>query len=254
MTPIEKAETALNSRIERLQANLGTADSEPARRFIFQSLVVCIGIGEALRDYVRMIGQYAQARHGELKPTHDTLAAQHAELLKTGQELLERLKAAPTDRAIRKEIEAVQRNMAAIQKTLKRGANALQRETAPSIAMIDKLALSVRRIAEADQIDALQRVIKMFVGDVRELYAAQPTLPAKALIDPAPWEKSALAELAGATDSHEAYARAGYQAVLAIEMMTMAVSPTPPDTAEAAIRRANESVAARLKAISGRFA
>src|SRR5688500_8705383 len=118
MTPIEKAENALNGRISQLQASLREAKSETAQRFLIQSLVVCIGIGEALTDYVRMIGEYAKGRHGELKQTHDTLTAQHAGLLKTGQELLERLKADPTDRALRKEIEAAQKSMAAIQKNL----------------------------------------------------------------------------------------------------------------------------------------
>jgi hypothetical protein len=253
MTPIEKAENALNTRISQLQASLVETKSETAQRFLIQSLVVCIGIGEALTDYVKMIGQYAQGRHGELKPTHDTLTAQHADLLKSGHELLERLKANPTDRALRKEIEVVQRNMAAIQKSLKRGANALQRETAPSIALIDQLSLGVRRLAEADQIDALKRAIKMIVGNVQELYRDQPTLPAKDIIDVAAWEKSAVFEIEQATDSHEAYVSAGYQAMLALDVMTMAVSPTPPRTAEEAIQRANESVAARVKAITARF-
>ncbi|MDO8541404.1 MAG: hypothetical protein Q7S40_13280 [Opitutaceae bacterium] len=253
MAPIEKAENALNRRIDRIQAALREAEPETARRFLIQSLVVCIGIGEALKDYVRMIGQYAQGRHGELKPTHDTLTAQHADLLKSGHELLERLKASPADRAIRKEIEIVQRNMAAIQRTLRRGANALQREVAPSIAMIDKLAESVRRLGEADQRDALKRVIKMIVGHARELYLAQPTLEAKDIIDPAAWEKSAGSEINEATDFYEAYARAGYRTILALDVMTMAVSQTPPRTAEEAIHRANESAAARVKAITARL-
>jgi hypothetical protein len=100
MTPIEKAEQALNRRIDQLQANLREADTEPAQRFLFQSLVVCTGIGEALTEYIKMIGQYAQGRHGELKETHATLSAQHDELLKSGNELLDRLKAAPSDQAI----------------------------------------------------------------------------------------------------------------------------------------------------------
>lgn len=253
MTPIEKAENALNGRISQLQANLREAKSETAQQFLFQALVVCIGIGEALTGYVRMIGQYAQGRHGELKQTHDTLTAQHADLLKSGQEMLERLKATPTDRALRKEIEVAQKSMAAIQKNLKRGANALQRDVAPSIAMIDKLALGVRRLGEADQIDALKRAIRMIVGDVHELYRTQPTLPVKDIIDAAAWEKTAVSEIEQATDSHEAYARAGYQAMLALDVMTMAVSPTPPRTAEEAISRANESVAARVRAIAARF-
>jgi hypothetical protein len=253
MTPIEKAEAALNSRLERIRTNLRETKLEATRQFLFQSLLVCIGIGEALTDYVKMIGQYAQARHSELKQAHDTLTAQHADLLKSGNELLERLKAEPTDRAIRKEIEQVQQGMAVIQKTLRRGANSLQRELAPSMAMIDEFALSVRRLSEADQLDALKRVIKAVIGHVHELYLTQPGLPAKDIIDAEAWEKSAIAAVDEATDFSEAYARTGYQTILALDVMTMAVSSAPPRTTEEAIGRANESVAARLKAITARF-
>jgi hypothetical protein len=253
MTPIEKAENALNGRIERLQANLREAKSEATQRFLFQSLVVCIGIGDALKDYVRMIGQFAQGRHGELQQAQATLTAQHADVLKSGQELLERLKVNPTDRGIRKEIEQAQKTMAAIQKTLRRGANALQREVAPSMAMLEPLALGVRRLSEADQIDALKRITQGFIGHVRELYRTQPTLPAKDIVDTASWEKSAGSEIDRATDFYEACAGAGYQAMLALDLMAMAVSPTPPRTAAEATQRANESVAARLKTITARF-
>jgi len=254
MTPIEKAENALNRRIERLQAALREAKSERARQFMFQSLVVCLGLGEALKDYVKMIGQYAQGRHRELKQAHDALTAQHADLLKSGHALLERFKAAPTDRALRQEIERAQHAMTAIQKTLRRGANSLQREIAPSMALIDKLADSVRRLAEADQIETLKRVTRLVLGQARELYRAQPTLPSKDIIDAAAWEKSAVSAIDEATDFHEAYARAGFQAMLALDVMTMAVSPAPPRTTDEAIQRANESVSARLKGITARFA
>lgn len=254
MTPIEKAETALNGRIERIQAALAAAKSERERQFLVQSLVVSIGLGEALTDYVRMIGQYAQARHGGLKQTHDTLTAQHADLLSSGKELLERFKADPTDRAIRQEIEQTQRRMAVIQKTLKRGANALQRDVAPSTATIDPLALSLRRLCEAGEIDALKRATKAMIGHVGDLYRAQPGLPVKAIVDGPAWENSAASEIDAATDSHEAYARAGYQAMLALDLMTLAVSPSPPRTPEEAAQRAGESIAARLKAITARFA
>lgn len=254
MTPIEKAENALNRRIERLQAKLGDASSETARNFLLQSLVACVGIGEALTHFVKSIGHYAQGRHGELKRTHDSLTAQHADLLKSGNELLERLKANPGDRAIRKEIEQAQQNMAAIQKTLRRGANALQREVAPGIAMIDKLAASLRRFGEAEELEPLKRVVRMLVEDVRELYRAQPTLPAKDIIDAASWEKSSLADIDRATDFHEAYAGVGYHAMLALELMALAVSTAPPRTSEEAIQRAGEAVAARLREIMARFA
>ena len=253
MTPIEKAENALNRRISQLQAHLRESTSETTQRFLLQSLVVSIGIGEALTDYVKKIGEYAQSRHRELKPAHDTLTAEHAEVLKSAQALLEQFKANPTDQALRKKIEAAQRNMAAIQKSLRRGANALQREVAPSIGMIDPLALSVRRLAEAEESDTLKRVINQFAEHVHELYRVQPSLPAKDIIDPADWGKSAGAEIDQATDSHEAYARTGHQAMLAIDMMTLAVSPTPPRTNAEAIERASESVAARVKAITARL-
>src|SRR5688500_5297321 len=214
MAPIEKAETALNRRIERIQKTLREAESETAQKFLVQALVVSVGIGEALADYVRMIGQYAEGRHSGLKQSHDTLTMQHAGMLKSGQELLERWKANPADRTLRKEIEIVQRNMATVQKTLRRGPNALQREIAPSMAMIDKLANSVRRLSEADELGALKRVTKMAVGHVRELYLAQPTLESKEIIDAAAWEKSAASEIDQATDYHDAYARAGYQVML----------------------------------------
>lgn len=254
MTPIEKAETALNGRIERLQANLREAQSETARQYLFQSLVACIGTGEALTGFVRAIGEFAQGRHGELKEAHTTLTAQHADLLKAGNEQLARLKANPADRAILKEIEATQRKMEAIQKSLKRGANALQREVAPSMAQIDELALTVRRLGEADQLDAFKRVARMAIGNARELYLSQPTLPAKDIIDAADWEKSALAAIDQATDTHEAYACTGHQVMLALAVMTLAVSSTPPQTSEEATQRAGEAVAARLKAITERFA
>lgn len=253
MTPIEKAETALNLRIERIQTSLRETKSEAARQFLFQSLVVCAGIGEALRDYIKAIGQYAQERHGELKQTHDTLTAQHADLLKAGNELLGRFKASPKDRALRKELEQAQKAMESIQKTLRRGANALQREVAPSMGMIDQMALSIRRLGEADAMDALKRVTKEVIDHTRELYRTQPTLPARDLIDATAWETSAAAEIERAPDFYAAYACAGFQVMRALDLMTLAVSPAPPSTTEEATHRANESVATRLKAITARF-
>lgn len=253
MTPHQKAVNAINTRLERLQANLADARVETAQRFLFQSLVVTVGMGEALNDYITMVGQHAQRRHGIVKQANETLGAQHADLLKSGRELLEKLKANPTDRAIRKEIERAQQRMAAVQKSVRRGANALQRELAPSLAMIDQMAASVRRFSEADESDALKRLLKTIVGQVSELYAAQRTLPAKDVIDPVAWEKSAVSEIDQAADFYDAYARAGYQATLALELMTMALSENPPRTAEEATRRANEAAAVRVKEITARF-
>ena len=253
MTPHEKAVTALNARLERLQANLREANAESAQRFLFQSLVVTLGVAEALNDYIKGVGQYARRRHGELKETNEALAAQHAGLLESGRDLLEKLKASPADRGLRREIERAQQAMAAIQKNLRRGANALQRDLAPSLALIDQMAESVRRLGEAEQSDALKRLLKTIVGRVRELYAAQPALPAKELVDAAAWEKAAIADIEQAAGFHDAYARAGYQATLALEWMIMAVSENPPRTAEEATQRANEAVSLRLKEITGRL-
>jgi hypothetical protein len=253
MTSLEKTEAALNRRLERLQANLRETTSEEARRFLFQSLVVCVGLGEALTDYLKTIGEYAQGRHGALKLGNEELIAQHADLLKSGNELLARLQATPDDRVVRKEIELTQHAMAAIQKNLRRSANALQRDLAPSMAIVDEIAVSVRRLAEADQKDGLKRAIALIVGNARDLYRTQPSLPAKDLIDAAAWENSAESALNQAGDFHEAYARAGYQALLALAAMTMAVSQTPPQTADEMMRHVSGSVAARLKAIAERF-
>jgi hypothetical protein len=253
MTPTEKAEAALNTRLERLQVNLRAAASESSRRFLAQSIVACLGLGEAMTDYVKMIGEYAQGRYGEIKQSHATLTMQHADLLKAGGELLERLKAAPNDSGIRKEIERTQQAMESIKKTLRRGANTLQRDLAPSMGMVDKIAASVRRFAEAEQPETLKRAIGTIIGHVRELYLSHPDLPAKDIIDAAAWEKSAANEIEHASDFFEAYALTGYQALRAVAVMTMAVSSTPPQTAEEANRYANESVAARLKEITVRF-
>jgi hypothetical protein len=254
MTPHEKAVNAANARLERLQANLSAAKAESARQFLVQSLVVTVGVAEALNDYAEMVGAYAERRHANVKQANEPLGGQHADLLRSGKELLEKLKANPTDRSIHKEIELVQQKMAGLQKTLRRAANALQRELAPGLAMIDQMAVSVRRLVEADQSDALKRVLKTIVGQVRELYATQPELPAKDVIEAAAWEASILAEIEQAAGFYDAYARSGYQATLALELTTMAVSEAPPRTAEEATQRANEAAAARLKEITTRIA
>jgi hypothetical protein len=254
MTPIEKAETALNSRIERIQANLAAASTEGEQQLQFQSLIVCVGIGEALRDYVKTIGDFARGRHAELKQAHDSLTARHARVLQSGNELLERFKANPADQALRKEIDLAQKDMANIQKTLRHGADSLRRDVGPSMGMIDELALTVRRFAEADQLEGMKRITKSFLGHAHELYRTQPTLPSKDIIDAVAWENSALTEVDQAADFHEAYARAGFQAIIAIEVMTMAVSSQPPEDAAEAAARANEAAASRLKQIATRLA
>lgn len=253
MTPHEKAVSAINARLERLQANLREAKDESAQRFLLQSIVVTLGMAEALSDYAKRVGEFAKRRHAELKQASEAFTAQHAELLKAGQEQLEKLKAAPTDRALRKEIESTQKKMETVQKNVRRGANALQRDLAPGLAMIDKMSESIKRVGEAEQNEALKRVLKATVGHVRELYAAQAGLP-KGLVEAAVWEKSAAAEIEQAAGFYDAYARAGYQVTLALEWMALAMTESPPSTAEEANERANAAVAARVKEITGRFA
>jgi uncharacterized protein YoxC len=254
MTPHEKAVTALNRRIERLQASLAEATEESTRRFLFQAIVVTLGLGEALNDFIRKVGAYAQRRHGELKQTNEAMAAQHAALLQSGKELLEQFKANPTDRALRKEIERTQREMEAIQKNLRRGANALQRDVAPGVAMIDTLAESVRRISDAEDVAAMKRLLKSLVEQVQELHATQPGLPAKNLVDATAWETAMVAEIDRASERYDAFARVGYQAVVALEMAAIAVAESPPATSEEATARVDGAVAARLKEITARFA
>jgi hypothetical protein len=252
MNPTEKAVNALNHRLERLQANLREAQSETARRFLLQSLVVTAGMGEAMTDYIKRVGQHAQLRQAAFKQTTTTLGERHAELLKSGTVLLEQLKANPTDRALRDDIDRTQQDMAAIQKNLRRGAHELQAELSLIMAMIDEIAVSVRRLSEADQPDVLKRVLKRVVEYVRELYAGlEATRRAKDIIDPDSWEQVTVDPTA---DFYDAYARAVYQAMLAFDLMTMAVSENPPSTAEEATHRASESATARVKDITARFA
>jgi hypothetical protein len=253
MTPIEKAETALNRRLERLQVNLREASSESARRFLAQSMMVCVGLGEALTDYVRAIGRYAQRRHGELKQVNETLIAQHAGLLDSGNELLTQLKANPGDRTLRQEIERAQREMAAIQKTLRRGADSLQRDLAPSMGLVDKLSVSIRRFGEAEQLDSLNRSIGLIIENVEELYRAQASLPARHIIDAISWKKSVASETEQSGDFYEAYALGGFQALRAVEAVSMAVSEKPPESTGELSERADAAVATRLKAVAARF-
>jgi hypothetical protein len=253
MNSTEKAEAELNGRLERLQVNLRTATGETSRRFLTQSILVSVALGEAMTDYVRMIGDYARARYSEIKQEQGTLMPQHAELLKRGGELLEQLKASPDDRSIRKEIERTQHGMETIQRTLRRRADGLQRDLAPSMGMVEKIATSVRRFAEADQLEGLKRAIGTMVEHVNELYQSHPALPAKNLINAEAWESSAYAEIDQASDFYEAFALTGYQALRALAVMTMAVSEAPPKSPEEAHQHANGAVAARLKEITVRF-
>ncbi|MGH7995013.1 MAG: hypothetical protein ACRD27_03110 [Terracidiphilus sp.] len=253
MTPHEKAVNAINARLERLQANLRETRGEDAQRVLLRSLVVTIGVAEALNDYIRTVGRYAQRRHGQLKQANEALGARHAELLDSGKALLEKLKANPADRTLRKEIELAQQSMTAVQKSVRRGANTLQRELAPCLAMIDQMATSVRCFAEADRKDELKRLLKAVAGQVRELYGAHPSLPADNLIDAEAWESSGAAEIEGGADFYVGYAHAGYQTTLALEFATMALSEVPPRTAEEAAGRAADALAVRLREVAARL-
>ena len=253
MTPLEKAEAALNSRIERIQTTLNDTPSEAIRPFLFQSLVVCAGIGEALGGYVKAVQSYANNRYGEIKETQAKLSAEHAGLLSSGNDLLERLRANPADRSLLKQIEQAQKNMAAIQKTLRRGTDAFQRDLAPALGIMDKLALNIRRLAEADGIDALKRIATSLFEQVGELYSELPRLPSRHLIDPAALEKTAMAEISQGADFHDRFARVGYQMIFAIELMTQAVSPTPPQTPEETIQRAQAAGTDRVNTIAARL-
>lgn len=253
MTPHEKALQAVNVRLELLQSELRQASLETAQRFLFQSIVITVAAAEALNDYVKVLGQYAQDRHAEVKRSTESLTAQHSELLGEGQVLLERWKANPTDQGARKQLEAAQRNMAALQKSLRRAANSLQRELAPGLAMIDALATSLRRFVEAEKPDVLKRVAKGVIEHVHELYAAQDAVRGKGIVDVAAWESAALAEIDGAAGFWDAFARTGYQLTLALELMSLALLVPPPQDALQATQRANDAVAARVKEITVRF-
>lgn len=254
MTPHEKAVNAINVRLERLQANLRETNVEALQRFLFQSMVATVAVAEGLNDYIRAVGAFAERRHREVKQANEALTVQHAELLKAAQEQLEKLKANPTDRAIRKEIDRAQQSMATIQKSVRRGANVLQRETAPCLALIDAMAMSLRKLTEADQRDALQRHLRTIIGLVRDFYATFRGLPAKNVIDAAGWENAVAAEIEQSVDFYDAYARVGFQATLATELIAMAVSENPPRTATEAMQRGNDAAATRLKQIAARIA
>jgi hypothetical protein len=254
MTPHQKAVNAINARLERLQANLREAKVEAAQRFLLQSLVVTVGVAEALNDYITGVGAYVQRRHAEVKHANEALGQQHADVLSSGKQLLEKLKADPTDRVLRQEIERAQRQMTALQKTVRRAANALQRELAPSLAMIDEMAANVRRFGEAEESDALKRGLKTTLALVRHFYSVQPTLPTKGIVDVAAWERRIALEMDGAADFYDAYARAGYEIILALESLRIAVSERPPGTSEEVTQRADEAAAARVKEVTARFA
>jgi hypothetical protein len=253
MTPMEKAERALNDRIARLQVRLHETPSDTARRHLIQAVVVCVALSEGISDYVRTVQQYAQTRYGELKEEQAALTTRHAGLLDAGKELLEQLKADPADPTVRREIEEAQRAMATIQKTLRKSAETLQREVSPSIRRVDEIAEAVSRLCRAEERNELGRPLRLMISQVQALYRGHPNLPAKGIIDAQAWEASALASIQEATEFDDAHARAGFQVLVALEVMTLAVSPAPPETAEDATRRANEAVAQRIGRITARL-
>lgn len=253
MTPMEKAEHALNERIAHLQVRLNEAQSDTARHHLIQAVVVCVALSEGITDYVRNVQQYAQSRYGELKEKQAALTSHHAELLTAGKGLLEQLKADPADRNVRREIEQAQRAMAAIQKTLRKSADTLQRELSPSLRRVDEIAETVGRLCRAEDKSELGRSIRLMIGEVLALYRGHPNLPAKGVIDASAWETSALSSVEETTEFDDAHARAGFQILVALQVMTLAVSPAPPLTAEDATQRANEAVAQRIQRITARL-
>lgn len=253
MSPIERAEGALNDRVALLQTSLGSAQTATAQATLFQALLASVAVGEALADYVQSVSEYARERHGKLKQMEATLASQHAALLQSGTKLLEQLKANPGDKAVRKEIERTKRTMEGVQQKLRRGSYTLQSDLAPGMTMIDKVALAIRRFAEAAELDGLKRVVKTMVEHANDLYRSQPGLVARNVVDAAVWGKAAQAGVEQAQEFQEAFARAGYQVLLTLDVMRMALSPTPPQSAPEATRRATEAIADRLKATAARI-
>jgi hypothetical protein len=254
MTSIERAERALNLKIEQMQARIQGASGDKPRPDLVQGLLIWAGLGDAITEYVAAISNYAKGRHAELKAKQVTLVAEHDGLLKIGQEQLERLKAHPADPAIRKEIKQTQRSMEAIQKTLRRGAASLQNEVNPSVRIFDTIADHVRRLCESEDKAEIKRWTKAIVQQPEALYRAHPALPSKGVIDTASWEKSASIAIDEASDFQEAQSRAGFQAMIALEVMIMALSPTPPESTEEATTRANAAAAARTKKLMARLA
>lgn len=253
MTAHEKAVAAINARLQQLQAELRATDDETKQRHLLQAVFVTIGAVEALTDFIKSVGAFAQRRHAELKERKAALELRHEELLEAGKAQLERLKADLRDQAVRKELERTQALMAAVQKDLKRGANTLQHEVAPGLAMIDQMSDGVRRLADADKSETLKRLLRMVIEKVGEMYSAQPDLPEKEIVDGELWEKTAGAEVDAAEGFTDAYARTGFQTTLALEYMSMALAETPPATSEEAGQRAQTAVAVRLKEITSRF-
>ena len=253
MTPIEKAERALNHKIEQIQARMAAAGAEKTRPDLVQGLLIWASLGQAITDYVAAINTSAKQRHAELKEKQVALVFEHDNLLRAGQAQLERFKANPEDASIRAELKQTQRNMEAIQKTLRRGAASLQNEVNPSIRILDTLADHVRRLCESEDKIEIKRWTKAIVQQPEALYRAHPALPTKGIIDTASWEMSAAAAVDEANDFQEAQDRAAFQSMLVLEIMIMAISANPPQSTEEATERANASVALRTKNLMARL-
>jgi hypothetical protein len=245
MTPMGKAEAALNGRIAEFQAKLRNAEAEATRRSLVHAVMVLLAIREAVSHYVQAIGDYAKNRFAELKEQQTALTGEHAQLLKSGSEMLERLKANPADREIRKEIERTQRSMEAVQKNLRRGADTFQREIGPSLVLVDKLADSLRRLCESEDQVSLKRATKTLFSDVEEF--------SRVPVDAAAWYRSAAASIDEGTDFYDANARACFQALLALELITLAIS-TRPEAQQNIVETANAAATARVTAVASRLA
>lgn len=253
MALMEQAEKALNARIQDFQTKLQAADAGPLRDSLVQAIVVYAGIGEAISAYVQSINQYATARFGELKTAQGTLTTEHAELLKSGHALLEELKLRPTDRALRKEIERTQRKMETLQKTLRRGADALQREISPGVRSLDELAAALRQLAEAEDTAKLRRAVHSMLAVARDRYHSGDHPPGNGVSPVAAWERGAVEAVENATNFYAAHARAGTHAILVTELLSAAMRVTPPETLDAGLQEAHAAVARRLAAVAERF-
>jgi hypothetical protein len=247
MTPIDKAERALNLKIEQIQMRIQAAGSERPRSDLVQALLIWASLGAAITEFVGTIGQSAKRRHAELKEKQVALIAQHEGLLKSGQEQLERFKANPADPTVRNEIKQTQRSLEAIQKTLRRGAASLQNEVNPSIRILDTAADHVRRLCESEDKTEIKRWTRAIVKQPEALYRTHPALPTSGIINTATWEESATAAIEQAADFLEAQARGGFQAMLVLEILIMAISQNPPQSSEEAAARANAAVSLRMK-------
>jgi hypothetical protein len=122
-----------------------------------------------------------------------------------------------------------------------------------SLGLVEPMADNLRRFSESDQIEGMQRLIGQWVGQVSDFYAEAVRRLERGLIDAETWENAAVAEITQASEFYDAYARTGFQLVLALELLALALAEAPPTTAAEAIGRAKEAATARLKEVAARL-